>query len=445
VERFQKVVQFANQLRPEAVEFTRRLVRCPSLGGSEKGVADLLLSEMKNIGYDQVFRDDWGNVIGIINGHQPGPAIVYNGHMDHVPPGELSLWGGYDPYGADIDVGEIDNRDASKKERAEVIHGRGVADLKGALACAIYAGKLLLQLRNQGLALNGKYIVTAVCLEEPGDQVGTIQLIDDTFKKLQLDYDAVVSCEPTSLDIALGHRGRVEPVVSVYGKICHGSAPWLGINAVYKANKFIDKVANELPKSFPSDPDLGKSSIAMTIIKASPGELCIVPERCDMNFDRRFVPGETPESCIQELQDIIDDLSKEDPEFKAEVKIAEVVQKFYTGKSVKIANKKNAWKTPREHPFVQAMAAGLEAVGQEVRYRYWYFGTDLSKVAAVDRKPAIGYAAGQEQLIHTPVEKLRTDYMEKSIAGYAAGYLKMMELPKETFQLEGQTVLRESH
>ena len=95
-------------------------------GGNEKGVADLLLSEMNSIGYDQVFRDDWGNVVGIINGSQPGPTIVYNGHMDHVPPGELSLWGGYDPYGADVDVVEIDNRSATKKERAEVIHGRGV-------------------------------------------------------------------------------------------------------------------------------------------------------------------------------------------------------------------------------------------------------------------------------------------------------------------------------
>ena len=322
MERYRQVVQFASQLRPEAVEFARRLVRCPSLGGNEKDVADLLLSEMKSIGYDQVFRDDWGNVVGIINGSQPGPTIVYNGHMDHVPPGELSLWGGYDPYGADVDVVEVDNRSATNKERAEVIHGRGVADLKGALACVIYGGKLLLQLRSQGLSLKGRYVVTAVCLEEPGDQVGTIQLIDDTFKKLQFDYDAAVSCEASSLDIALGHRGRVEPVVGVYGKISHGSAPWLEINAVYKASKFIDKVANELPKSFPTDPDLGKSSIALTIIKASPGELCIVPERCDMNFDRRFVPGETPESCIQELQNIIDDLSKEDPEFKAEVKIA---------------------------------------------------------------------------------------------------------------------------
>jgi acetylornithine deacetylase/succinyl-diaminopimelate desuccinylase-like protein len=198
----------------------------------------------------------------------------------------------------------------------------------------------------------------------------------------------------------------------------------------------IDKIANELPGKFPSDPDLGRSSIALTIIKASPGELCIVPERCEMNFDRRFVPGETPESCIQEIQDIIDKLSGEDPQFKAEVRIAEVVQKFYTGKSVKIANKKKAWKTPKEHPFVRAMAAGLRAVGQEVRYRYWYFGTDLSKVVAEDGKPAIGYSAAQEQLIHTPLEKLRTDYMEQSIAGYAAGYLKIMELPKDAFPLE---------
>ena len=441
---YETVKSLAGCLRPEAVAFAQRLVRCPSLGGQEKQAADACIAEMQAIGYDQVFRDDWGNVVGVINGREPGPTILYNGHLDHVPPGELSLWEGYDPYGGAVDVVEVDDRTATRKERVEVIHGRAVADLKGNLACAIYAGKLLLELRKQGVVIKGKYVITAVCLEEPGDQVGTIQLIDDTFKKLGWDYDAVISCEPTSLDIALGHRGRVEPVVSVFGKISHGSAPWLGINAVYKASKIIDKIANELPGKFLSDPDLGKSSIALTIIKASPGELCIVPERCDMNFDRRFVPGETPESCIQQLQDIIDELSREDPQFKAEVKIAEVVQKFYTGKSVKIANKKKAWKTPRDHPFVRAMAAGLRAVGQEVGYKHWYFGTDLSKVVAEDRKPAIGYSAGQEQLIHTPFEKLRTDYMEQSIAGYAAGYLNIMELPKEAFQLEAAAVLEPS-
>jgi putative selenium metabolism hydrolase len=435
MDRFERVCHLAAELLPEAIDFAQRLVRCPSLGGDEKGAADICIKEMKKLGYDDVFRDEWGNVIGIVNGLEPGPTILYNGHLDHVPPGDLSLWGQYSPYGGDLDTVAVDNRDCSAQESAQVIHGRGVMDLKGAVACQIYGGKLLLRLRHEGIPLQGRYIVTAVCLEEPGDQVGTIQLLDDTFKKMGWEYDGLVSCEPSSLDIALGHRGRVEPLVRVHGKISHGSAPWLGINAVYKANKFIDKVANELPHQFPSDPDLGRSSIALTIIKASPGELCIVPERCDINFDRRFVPGETPESCIQELQDIADQLAAEDAEFKADVGIAEAVRTFYTGKSVTIANKKSAWKIPQEHPFVQAMAEGLAAVGQEVRYKHWYFGTDLSKVVGDDRKPALGYGPGQEQYAHVPVEKLRTDYMQQSIAGYAAGFLKLMQLPKQVFRI----------
>ena len=436
MERFEKIKQLAKELLPRTVEFTQRLVRCPSIGGDEGKIAEISFNEMKKLGYDEVFKDDWGNVIGVVQGQDPGPTILFNGHLDHVPPGELSLWEGYDPYGGAVDVVKVDNRDMTAKEDARVIHGRGAADIKGGLASAIYSGKLLLMLREEGFALKGRFIITAVCLEEPGDQAGTTQLIDDTFKKLGWDYDGLVSCEPTSLDIAIGHRGRVEPVVSVFGKICHGSAPWLGINAVYKANKFIDIVANELPARFPEDPDLGRSSIALTIIKASPGQLSIVPERCDMNFDRRFVPPETPESCIKELQEIIDELAGQDPEFKAEVKIAEELRVFYTGRSVTIANKKKAWKISRDHAFVQAMAEGLKAVGQEVRYKHWYFGTDLSKVAGDDKKPALGYAAGQEQLIHVPIEKIRIDYVEQSIAGYAAGFIKIMDLPKDVFTLD---------
>lgn len=433
---FQQIVQLAEELKPEAVAFARQLVRTPSLPGEEKEVSDLYIQEMEKLGYDEVFRDDWGNIVGVINGQEPGPTILFNGHLDHVPPGDLSLWEGYDPYGGAVDVVEVDNQDADKKEKAEVIHGRGAADLKGSMACQVYSGKALLKLRQAGYKLKGRYIIAVVTTEEPGDQVGTIKLIDDTFKQKGWDYDGLISCEPTSLKVALGHRGRVEPVVSVYGKISHGSAPWLGVNAVYKANKFIDRVANQLPNKFPTDPDLGKSSIALTVITCSPGQLCIVPERCDINFDRRFVPGETPESCIKELQDIIDELSEEDPEFKAEVKIAETERTFYTGKSAVIANKKKAWKIAKEHPFVQAVAAGLAAVGQEVKYEHWYFGTDLSKVCADDHKPAIGYAPGQEQYIHCPVEKIRTDFMEKSIAGYAAIFLKLMELPKGAFRLD---------
>ena len=107
---YETVSSLAGRLRPEAVALAQRLVRCPSLGGQEKEVADACIAEMQAIGYDQVFRDDWGNVVGVINGQEPGPTILYNGHLDHVPPGDLSLWEGYDPYGGAVDVVEVDDR-----------------------------------------------------------------------------------------------------------------------------------------------------------------------------------------------------------------------------------------------------------------------------------------------------------------------------------------------
>ena len=432
---YKKIQEIAKELKPEAVDFACQTIRVRSLSGEEKEVSNLYLNKMEEIGYDEVFRDDWGNIIGIIKGQEPGPTIMYNGHMDTVPEGEHSLWGKYDPYGAEIDVSEVDNQDMNEKEMTEVIHGRGASDVKGGLACQIYAGKVLLKLRQQGTLLKGNFMVAGVTMEECGDQIGTIKLIDDTFHKKGLDYDGVISCEPTKLKIALGHRGRMEILVSVFGKACHGSSPWLGVNAVFMANKLIDRIANELPKKFPTDPDLGRSTITLTMIGCSPNANCIVPDRCDFLLDRRFIPEETPDMCVQQIQEIIDVHKKEEPGFQAEVKIAEYERNFYTGKSITFANVKESYKIPQNHSFVQAVARGIAAVNQPVKYQYWSFGTDMPKICVTDHKPAIGYSPMQEPYIHTPEDKVRIDYMEKSIAGYASIFLNLMELPKEAFRL----------
>lgn len=47
--------------------------------------------------------------------------------------------------------------------------------------------------------------------------------------------------------------------------------------------------------------------------------MCIVPDRCNITYDRRLVPTETPEDAIAEIQAIIDRLSAEDPDFHATV------------------------------------------------------------------------------------------------------------------------------
>jgi len=316
--------ELAVELKPAMLDLAQRAIRCPSLSGEEEAVSEIFLAELKKLGYDEAFRDDWGNIVGIVYGTEDGPTIMYNGHMDHVDIGDPSEWGGYEPYGGVIDVADIFNEAGTELEKAEVIHGRAAADTKSGIACQFYSGAILAQLKKEGYKFKGNYMVSAVVLEEPAEQIGMVGLYEDTLPARGLTADGVVSCEATSLKLYLGHRGRVELNVEISGVTSHGSTPWLGVNAVNKATKFIDAVEKRYAETFQVDEKLGKSSIALTIINCTPGAMCIVPDRCNITYDRRLVPTETPEMAVQEIQEIIDRLHAEDPDFRATVKVAAV-------------------------------------------------------------------------------------------------------------------------
>ncbi|MGL4572424.1 MAG: M20/M25/M40 family metallo-hydrolase [Clostridium sp.] len=428
---YEDINKISKELHLEVVDFAKRLLKVPALSGDEKGVADLYIKEMNDLGYDEVFRDNYGNVVGIINGEDDGRTIMYNSHLDHVDTGDLSEWGGYDPYGGEIDICEIFDQDQVLLEETEVIHGRAAADVKVGGACQVYSGKILLKLREMGYKFKGRYMFTGVVLEEPAEQLGMKMLLDNTFKERGIEYDGVVSSEATSLKLYLGHRGRVELLVTVSGITSHGSAPWLGVNAVNKSTKLIDRIEKVVSENSKEDEHLGKSSIALTIINCTPGSMCIVPDRCHITYDRRFVPGENYEECVEQIQNVIDELSKEDKDFRAKVEVASVPRTTYTGKTVEVKNIKEAWKIDRNSEFVKACATALENIGQEVKYGYWDFGTDLSVIAGRDKKPAIGYSPMQEYYCHRPVDRARLDFMEKALAGNVSIFLSLSDLPKE--------------
>ena len=435
-EVFDKVNELAKEYRPDAVRFIQKLIQTPSTSGEEFAVTELLIAEMKKLGYDEVFRDAQGNIVGMIHGEPGGPTIMYNSHMDHVAPGNPDNWEGYDPYGGLIDVCMVDDKHRTKVEEAECIHGRAASDVKSGHGFQIYAGAILLKLREMGYKFKGTFMYTGVVQEEPAEMVGMSYLIDTTFKEKGLDYDAMVSSEATSLNLYLGHRGRTEYLITTYGRTSHGSRPHYGINAIYKAIPVIQAIQNELIPNLKADPegDLENASLSLNIISCSPGALSIVPDQCFLSMDRRTLPGETAESALAELQAILDKVAETDPQFKADVIVKSAVEKSYTGLEFEVPKDMAPWKTPKDHPFTKACARALEAVGQEVTYGYWSFGTDGSKTAGIDRKPTIGYSAMQEQYAHTPFDKCRIDFIEKAIAGNAAIFLMSSEMKKEDFK-----------
>lgn len=428
--------ELAEELRPGMIDLAQRAIRCPSLTGEEEAVSEIFLQELQKLGYDEAFRDDWGNIVGIVHGTEDGPTIMYNGHMDHVDVGDPSEWGGYDPYSGVIDVDEMENEARDALEKTEVIHGRAAADTKCGIACQIYSGAILARLKKEGFGFRGHYMISAVVMEEPAEQIGMIGLYEKTLPARGLHVDGVVSCEATGLRLYLGHRGRVELNVEVSGVTSHGSAPWLGINAVNKATKLIDAVEARYQKDFKVDEKLGKSSIALTIISCKPGAMCIVPDRCNITYDRRLVPTETPDDAVREMQEIMDQLSREDPDFRATVKVAAVPRTTYTGKTVTIPNIKEGWRIAEEHPFVQAAAKGLRDIGEPVGYSYWDFGTDLAMICGRHHVAALGYSPMQEYYCHRPVDKCRIDFMERALVGNLAIFQELAKLGPEDFKLE---------
>ena len=428
------IEKLGEELKAGTIKFAQKLIQTPSISSEEEAISDLLLFEMNKLDFDDYFRDDMGNIVGIVKGTQPGPTIMYNSHLDHVSPGDINNWEGYDPYGGEIDLCEVNAQDSSVKEISECIHGRGASDVKAGEAAQIYAGGLLVKLKKLGYGFKGNYMFTGVVQEEPAEMVGMIHLIDKTFPAKGLDYDAMVSSQATSLKIYCGHRGRVELLSTIYGRTCHGSSPWLGINSIYKALPLIRKIKDELYPSLACDDKLGKASISINIIECSPGALSIVPDKCMISIDRRTIPGENARNSKVEIENIIYQIEKNDPEFKADVKVKSALEKSYTGVEYEAVKDLSPWKISEDHPFVLAAAAGLEEVGQIVKYGYWDFGTDASKTAGIDRKPTIGYSPMQEQYAHTPYDKVRTDFIGKALIGNVAIFLKVTSCGKEAFQ-----------
>lgn len=216
--------------RNEVVTFVQDLVKTPSVSGDEEACANLVRSRMTTLGYDNVVVDRVGNVIGTIEGSNRERSLMFNGHIDHVPPGDME-----NPYSAGITAGE------QYGVSGQVILGRAASDMKGALASMIMAGSVL---KSLGLKLNKPLTIACAVLEER-QGVGSRYLAES-----EEGPSAVVVGESTSLDVALGHRGSVGISITVHGRSSHASVPERGINALYKMLPILEHIrdrARSLP------------------------------------------------------------------------------------------------------------------------------------------------------------------------------------------------------
>ncbi|MEV0053860.1 ArgE/DapE family deacylase [Saccharopolyspora shandongensis] len=230
----------------------RELVAIPSVGGTggehdaQQWCADKLgslghrvdhwridvpaLAEEPGFPGQEADRDVAYGCVGV-HGDGPEPALIFCGHTDVVPPGDLDRWPNRDPYALRIADG--------------IAAGRGTCDMKGGLA-AIFGA--LQALRSAGIQLAQPVAVHTVVGEEDGGL--------GAFATLQRGHRgaACVLAEPSSGTIVAANGGSLTFRLEVAGQSTHGSTRYRGVSALDKLAALLPAL-RELEARRNADPD----------------------------------------------------------------------------------------------------------------------------------------------------------------------------------------------
>lgn len=295
-----KKQRIRNYFKPEEViDLASELVRIEShkdAPNREAEVGDYIIRYCEQNGLEVQIDPLDGkrkNIYIYLRGKAEGKTILLNGHIDTVPPYNMTI----SPFSGEV----IDGR----------LWGRGSNDMKGAVACMIVT---LLALKRSGGIASGNAIVAAVVGEEENSD-GTEKLVISGIKA-----DAAIVGEPSNYEYAIGHRGLEWLEFVFKGKAAHGGVPNEGINAISMAAKFISSVESELIPKLKSriNPYMGESVMNFGRIEGGT-QPSTVADLCRLQVDRRYIDGETVEGVIKEYQDIIDKLKREDSSFNCEI------------------------------------------------------------------------------------------------------------------------------
>jgi putative selenium metabolism hydrolase len=383
-----KIIELAEKYSDITSENLSKLIKIKSTSLQEKNVQFELKRQMQEAGFDEVKIDGLGNVIGRIgNGKK---ILAIDGHMDTVDVGNIANWT-FDPFSGEIKDG--------------FVHGRGTVDQEGGPAAFVSSGKILKELGfDKDLTI---YFVGSV-MEEDCDGLCWKYIIEED--KIKPDF--VISTEPTNLNIYRGHRGRMEINVTFKGLSSHGSAPERGKNAIYMASRACLEI-EKLNERLKYDEFLGKGSVTISEFISGSPSLCAVADYAKIHLDRRLTWGETKESAVKEIEEIVKSMD-------AKVEVLNYEEEAFTGLKYGMEKYYPTWKMEANDKIVLTAVDTYKALfNKEPLVDKWTFSTNGIATNGIYKIPTIGFGPGNEVLAHAPDEKVPVSDLVAASAFYA--------------------------
>jgi acetylornithine deacetylase len=299
-----------------------------------------------------------------------GRSLVFNGHIDAVSYEPLDQWTSH-PLRAEIRDGKL--------------YGRGSCDMKGGIACMVFAAEVLAEL---GVPLAGDLLVTTNTDEESSGAGGLALVLHG------VKADAGIVTEPTGFDVWISCRATSYAEITVPGRPGHAEVfqpHWReggAVNSIEKAQVVLDAIRRLREewsrRSDLTHPRLSRPDILATMISA--GEWAVTyPAACTITIAVLCLPQQTDDegwslAVEREVDEWIARAAATDPW------LAENPPRIDWW-----PNRVMSLEIDADEPIVPVMAAASAAVGRPARLTgldSWYDGATLTRLGGT---PSIAY------------------------------------------------------
>ena len=272
-----------------ALEIARALIRCRSVTPEDGGALTYLRDLLARAGFAaELIAFEAAGTPAVLNLHarfgSGRPNLVFAGHTDVVPPGDVARWR-FDPFAAEIADGEL--------------WGRGACDMKGGVAAAAAAALRFIARRPFHGSVS--FLITG---DEEGPAVnGTVKLLDWAFARGEL-FDHCILGEPTCVSalgdtIKHGRRGSLNGRLTIHGRQGHVAYPQIAENPIRALAPVL--AALLAPPLDQGNADFQPSNLEVVSVDVGNPAANVIPGEVRLAFNVRFNDLWTPESLSAEI------------------------------------------------------------------------------------------------------------------------------------------------
>ncbi len=394
------VLKLIDERRDGIVEFLKRLLSFPSVTGEELEIQRFIANKLKTLGLDvDMWEPDHEelkghpayvpveqgyanrpNVVGTYKGTGKGKSLLFNGHVDVIPPGPLDSWK-HGPWEQDIAEGRL--------------YGRGASDMKSGLAAMTMALDALTRLN---VELKGDVILEYTVDEEQSGN-GTLACVMRGYQA-----DAGICCETSSLHVQPACIGRIWFEILVRGKPAGIQRRWEGVNAIDKGYAITEAVSrlekiriDEL--RHPLYPDNRSTLPCMVGVFQAGSFVSAFPDTCLLKGSIATLPGEDTDEVKKRFVEHILAFSKTDPWLRNQP--PEVRFVGYCGDPAEI---------PPDHPIVATLSERFkDVVGQEPQITGRQGAADTRYLIKYGDTPTVIFGPGLTEQMHATNEWVNLD------------------------------------